>query len=68
MKYINYESKRNIYSNYGKISKRFSITKATTKKRIDFLINNGLLVSKKTGKTKVLLLTKKGENLITQET
>ena len=62
------ESKKNIYVNYGKISREFSLSKVTTKKRIVTLIDKGLIISKKLGKTKILFLTKKGYKIVEGKT
>ena len=66
LNFIDNESKSNLYVNYGKISKRFSISKITAKKRLEVLINKGLILSKKQGKTKILNITEKGKNLLSR--
>ena len=45
---------------FGGISKEFSISKITTKKRIESLLDLGLILVKKLGKNKVLNITEKG--------
>ncbi len=64
IRYVYEENKRNVYVNYGKINKKFSLSKITTKKRIEALIDKGLIISKKHGKTKILFLTNKGNKII----
>lgn len=62
--YIQSESKNNITVTYGIIGKAFSISKVTVKKRLESLIDNGLIYSRKKGKTKILNITEKGKNLL----
>ena len=48
---------------FKKISKAFSIDKATTAKRVKSLENNGLLVVKKVGREKTVRISEKGVDL-----
>jgi predicted transcriptional regulator len=64
LKYIQNEAERNILVSYSRIGKKFSISKITTKKRIDFLEEKGLIISKKQGRIKILYITSKGKNLL----
>ena len=62
--YIQNEGKNNIAITYGTIGKTFSISKVTVKKRLESLKDNGLIYSRKQGKTKILNITEKGKNLL----
>ena len=62
--YIQNEGKNNIAVTYGTIGKTFSISKVTVKKRLESLKDNGLIYSRKQGKTKILNITEKGKNLL----
>ncbi|MHA2431306.1 MAG: PAS domain S-box protein [Promethearchaeota archaeon] len=62
--YIQNESKNNITVRYGNIGKTFSISKVTAKKRLESLIEDGLIYSRKQGKSKILNITEKGKNLL----
>ncbi len=62
--YILIESKRNFLVSYSKIGDKFSISKVTTQKRIELLLENGLIFSKKQGRIKTLHITDKGKNLL----
>jgi len=62
--YIQIESRRNILISHSKIGNHFSISKLTTQKRIDMLLEKGLIFSKKQGRKKTLHITNKGKNLL----
>jgi len=64
LNHIQNESINNIKVTYGSIGKIFSISKATTKKRLESLKDIGLIYSKNQGKTKTLHITEKGKNLL----
>jgi PAS domain S-box-containing protein len=64
LQYVNNENNLNINVTYGNIGKMFNISKVTVKKRIDSLIKNDLLYSRKIGKTKLLFLTDLGKKLL----
>jgi DNA-binding MarR family transcriptional regulator len=64
IKYINNKNNLNINVTFGDIGKEFNISKVTVKKRIEYLISDELIYSKKIGKTKLLFLTEKGKKLI----
>ena len=66
--YIQIESRRNTLISYSRIGKRFSISRVTTQKRIESLLEKGLIFSKKQGRKKTLYITDKGKNLLFQRT
>ena len=49
---------------FKKVSKEFSITKTTTRKRINKLHDMNLIVVKKNGRNKIVRITEKGKNKI----
>jgi Mn-dependent DtxR family transcriptional regulator len=46
------------------ISKKFSITKTTTRKRVNRLIESGLAVVKKNGRNKIIRATELGKSIL----
>jgi DNA-binding MarR family transcriptional regulator len=62
--YIYNENKMNAIVSFNKISNRFLISKVTTGKRLNTLENIGLITIKKSGRSKTLQITKKGEVLL----
>ena len=62
--YIQLENRRNAIISYSRIGKQFSISKVTTQRRIESLIEKGLVFSKKQGRIKTLYITDKGKNLL----
>ncbi len=66
--HIQNENKTNIMVNYGNIRNTFSISKVTAKKRLESLIDEGLIYSRKRGKTKIINITEKGKNLLKHRT
>jgi PAS domain S-box-containing protein len=66
--HIQNEIERNFTVTYGNIGKKFSISKVTAKKRLESLIDSGLIFSRKQGKTKILNITAKGRNLLRHRT
>ena len=66
--YIQIESRRNILVSYSKIRNEFSISKVTAQKRIESLLEKGLIFSKKQGRIKTLHITDKGKNLLIHRT
>jgi predicted transcriptional regulator len=68
LEYIQIENKRNAIVSYSRIGKQFTISKVTTQKRIESLLEKGLIFSKKQGRIKTLYITDKGKNLLTQRT
>jgi predicted transcriptional regulator len=64
--YIQIENRRNAIISYSRIGKRFTISKVTTQRRIESLLEKGLVYSKKQGRIKTLYITDKGKNLLTQ--
>ena len=68
LNYIKIENKRNSLVSYSRIGKQFSISKITTQRRIESLLEKGLIFSKKLGRRKTLYITDKGKNLLTQRT
>jgi len=68
LEYIQIENKRNAIVSYSRIGKQFNISKVTTQRRIESLLEKGLIFSKKQGRIKTLYITDKGKNLLTQRT
>jgi PAS domain S-box-containing protein len=64
LNFINNQNIRNTIVYYRSISQEFSISKVTTQKRIEKLINMGLIYLKKKGRSKILYITDKGMNLL----
>jgi PAS domain S-box-containing protein len=64
IKYINNRNNLNINVSFGDLGKEFNISKVTVKKRIEYLIREDLIYSRKIGKTKLLYLTEKGKKII----
>jgi DNA-binding MarR family transcriptional regulator len=62
--FINSRNIGNIIVTYKDIGEKFSISKMTVTKKIDKLMYLELIISSKTGRSKILYLTKKGKNLI----
>ncbi len=62
--FINSRNIGNIIVTYKDIGEKFSISKMTVTKKIDKLMYLELVISSKTGRSKILYLTKKGKNLI----
>lgn len=62
--FINSRNIGNIIVTYKDIGEKFSISKMTVTKKIDKLLYLELVISSKTGRSKILYLTKKGKNLI----
>jgi len=66
LEYIQIENSRNSLVSYSRISKQFSISKVTSQRRIESLIEKGLIFLKKQGRTKILYVTDKGKNFLDQ--
>jgi PAS domain S-box-containing protein len=66
--YIQIENKRNAILSYSRIGKQFSISKVTTQRRIESLLEKGLVFTKKQGRIKTIYITDKGKNLLAQRT
>jgi len=64
IKYVNNQNNKNINVSYGNIGKMFNISKVTVKKRIDDLIKDELVYSRKIGKNKLIFLTDKGKSVL----
>jgi len=64
--YIKIENKRNAILSYSRIGKKFSISKVTTQRRIESLLEKGLVFTKKQGRIKTIYITDKGKNLLAQ--
>jgi predicted transcriptional regulator len=62
--FIYEENQNNLVITYKKISKKFSISKVTTAKRLDILKEKGLILIKKHGKTKTIKISEKGKTLL----
>jgi predicted transcriptional regulator len=64
LNYIQIETRRNALVSYSRIGNQFSISKVTTQRRIESLVEKGLIFSKKQGRNKTLHITDKGKNLL----
>lgn len=63
------EGRRNLaYTNYKDIVKKFNITKTTTRKRLNRLIEKEYIIIKKYGRCKVITLTEKSINYLKVKT
>lgn len=62
--YIYEQDKRNMLVSFQKISREFSISKATTAKRADSLKEKDLIFIKKRGKAKTMHVSEKGKALL----
>lgn len=64
LEFIDEECSRNIVVTFKKISRHFSIVKATTAKRLRILEDNDLINIRKKGRSKVINVTRKGKVLL----
>ncbi len=64
LEFIDEECSRNIVVTFKKISRHFSIVKATTAKRLKILEDNDLINIRKKGRSKVISVTRKGKVLL----
>jgi len=61
------ENRYNRVVSYSAIGQRFSLSKATIKKKITELLDKNLIYQEKKGRSKLLFITEKGERLITSK-
>jgi PAS domain S-box-containing protein len=66
LKFIYEENKKNSLVSFKKIMIKFDIVYYTIAKRIQRLIEEGLVFTKKSGKSRIINLTEKGKNLLTK--
>ncbi|MBU0496533.1 MAG: PAS domain S-box protein [Candidatus Thermoplasmatota archaeon] len=66
--YVKDMNAQNIIVSYKKIQTKFKISKMTTQKRLEQLINMGLIHTKKSGRAKHIFLTYKGKKLLIKRT
>ena len=62
--FVEEQNKHNMLVTYKKISKEFLISKVTTGKRLNILKDKNLIVIKSKGRSKLINLTDKGEELL----
>ncbi len=67
LQYINSLNARNIVVSFQKVGKRFSISKVTTKKRLDALEQQGLITVNIKGRMKSVHVTKKAQLLLKRQ-
>jgi PAS domain S-box-containing protein len=66
LRFIRNENNRNVSASYSKVGKEFNLSKVTVQKRLESLLEKGLILTKKEGRSKMLYITDKGNNLILQ--
>ena len=64
LNYIQIENRRNALVSHSMIGKQFSISKVTTQRRIESLLEKGLIFSKKQGRIKTVYIAEKGKTLL----
>lgn len=66
LKFIEEENKKNALVSYKKIMSRFDIVYYTASKRVKELVDEGLVFTKKYGKSRVVHLSEKAKSLLTK--
>lgn len=64
LKFINQQNENSVAVTFKKISKEFSIVKSTTARKLKMLEDDGLILIRKQGRTKVITLSNKGNRLL----
>jgi DNA-binding MarR family transcriptional regulator len=64
IEYVNRQKNMNLMVTFKKLGKDLAISKSTVAKRIRFLENQKLIITSKSGRSKSISLTDKGEALI----